>query len=101
MGDPEPLLPEDAATVVSIGAWYGRTSELAVLLAASGHQTEGPRVIPNPPGSPPDPPQFAGVADPTYWATDLAARRTPLARQQVPAAPSRRPSEFWRSGDKR
>ena len=80
VSEPEPLLPDDATTVVSLDAWRGRTDHLAQLLAAAGRQTDGPRVVPNPPGVTPDPTSMAGVADPDYWATDLAALADAIAQ---------------------
>lgn len=84
MSESEPLLPDDVATVVSLDAWRGRAEQLAQLLAAAGRQTDGPKVVPNPPGASPEPTRMADVADPGYWATDLAALTDAIAQEATP-----------------
>jgi excisionase family DNA binding protein len=96
VSDPEPLLPEDAATVVSLDAWRGQIPQLAALLTASGRQAQGPRVIPNPAGSSTGSAQPADVADPGYWATDVAALADAMAQAAVPGTPA--PTSHTTSG---
>lgn len=72
MSESDRLLPADVVTVVGIEAWRGRSAELVVLLGALSRQTVTPKVVPSPPGSAPAA-DAAEVADPAFWAADVAA----------------------------